>query len=528
MSRRSRRQFKNNQKFLKSHIPTVQSQVVQGPQRPGAPPAEATVITAADLGQKYLGQGLVGYSAYLQVITNATANDLILKHGYNIFREMQADSEVNASITAFVQAPNSQPSEVNPQIMPGEEGYEKAKQICDFVSWNFRRLNIDAWKRDALRTAIVFGNSVSEIDWDIAQYGPYQDKFIIRRLRRQEPENYGFIMDRWGEVYGVAPINEAAGTFFPLGNLIPLEDHHAKLLQGAVPRYKLSIWTWDQKGTDPRGTSMLIPAYVPWWGKQRAIEEWSCWLGRYAQPSIWATPGPNAVPLCITNPNGSQTITQPTELLLQALLQFRSGSALALPFGSVVNLLTAEGTIDPFLKSIETFNTEITRAILGQHLATSEGSVAGKAGAQLHAYILRQLISYGRQIMSARIQEDLIKPLVQANYGIVDDKYYPVVNLGDDDGFPPTITEVAVLFQAGYFSEDQLAYVDRKLGFPVRQTLNRVGAGNLPNSEPSAADKPSTEDPSGRSDNSTNTDKVVGEEDSKEEDEQPPSSKSSR
>lgn len=516
MSRRSRRQAKNNQRYLKSQLPTVQSNVVQGPQRPFAPPAEATVITAADLSQKYLGAGLVGYAAYLEVITNATANDLILKHGYDIFRQMQADSEVNASITAFVQAPNSQPSEVNPQLFKGEEGYELAKEISDFVAWNFRRINVDEWKRDALRTAIVFGNSVSEIDWDTAQYGPYQDKFIIKRLRRQEPENYGFIMDRWGEVYGVAPINNAAGTFFPLGNLIPLEDRHATILAGAVPRYKLSIWTWDKKGTDPRGTSMLIPAYVPWWGKQRAIEEWSCWLGRYAQPSIWATPGPNAVPLCVTNANGSQTITQPTELLLQALLQFRSGSALALPFGSVVNLLKAEGSIEPFLKSIETFNTEITRAILGQHLATSEGSVAGKAGAQLHAYILRQLISYGRQIMSARIQEDLIKPLVQANYGIVDDKYYPVVNLGDDDGFPPTITEVAVLFQAGYFSEDQLAYVDRKLGFPVRQTLNRVGAGNLPQTDAPDTTKPSEKDSSGGADDSADTDKVVGKEDSKE------------
>lgn len=516
MSRRSRRQQKNNQRFLKSQLPTVQRNVVQGPQRPGAPPAEATVITNADLGQKYLGQGLVGYSAYLEVITNATANDLVLKHGYDIFRQMQADSEVNASITAFVQAPNSQPSEVNPQMFEGEEGYETAREICDFVAWNFRRLSIDEWKRDALRTAIVFGNSVSEIDWDNAHYGPYQDRFIIKRIRRQEPENYGFIMDRWGEVYGVAPINEAAGTMFPLGNLIPLEDKHAKLLQGAVPRYKLSIWTWDKKGTDPRGTSMLIPAYVPWWGKQRAIEEWSCWLGRYAQPSIWATPGPNAVPLCTTNPNGSQTIQQPTELLLQALLQFRSGSALALPYGSEVNLLTAEGSIDPFLKSIETFNTEITRAILGQHLATSEGSVAGKAGAQLHAYILRQLISYGRQIMATRIQEDIIKPLVQANYGIVEDKYYPVINLGDDDGFPPTITEVAVLFQAGYFSEDQLAYVDRKLGFPVRKTMDRVGAGNLPQADGSSTtDKPSTKDSSGGTDDSPADDQSVGEEDSK-------------
>lgn len=526
MSRRSRRQLKNNQKFLKSHLPTVQSQVVQGPQRPGAPPAEATVITTADLAQKYLGQGLVGFSAYLEVITNATANDLILKHGYDIFRQMQADSEVNASITAFVQAPNSQPTEVNTQLLKGEEGYEFAKEVRDFVAWNFKRIAIDDWKRDALRTAIVFGNSVSEIDWDIAQYGPYQDKFIIRRIRRQEPENYGFIMDRWGEVYGVAPINEAAGTFFPLGNLIPLEDKHAKLLAGAVPRYKLSIWTWDKKGTDPRGTSMLIPAYVPWWGKQRAIEEWSCWLGRYAQPSIWATPGPNAVPLCVTHANGSQTITQPTELLLQALLQFRSGSALALPFGSKVELLTAEGSVEPFLKSIDTFNTEITRAILGQHLATSEGGVAGKAGAELHAYILRQLISYGRQIMTARIQEDIIKPLVQANYGIVDDKYYPVVNLGDDDGFPPTITEVAVLFQAGYFSEDQLPYVDRRLGFPVRQTMDRVGAGNLPQSEPSASNNPSEKDPSRGTDDSTSANKGVGQEDSKEKKQQPPTPKS--
>ena len=458
-------------------LETQQRKLSQGPQVPNHPAQSGVVQLDANLTEKYLGQGLLGLGPYLTVLDNRSANEIVCEHGYAILRKMLADSEVDASVDALIQAATSQPATFSSQIEEGEPGWLKAKGIADFVTYAFNQIPIDDWKKEQLRNTLAFGNGVSELDWDVVGEGQYEGKFIYKGLRPQRPEDYGFITDRWGTIFGVAPLGLASGTFFPLGNLVPLSTDKETILKGAVPRYKLAIWTWEQRGMDPRGTSILIPAYVPWWSKQRAIEEWSCWLGRYAQPSIWATPGPNAIPTCDPRTN---VVTQPTEALLNALLNFRSGSALALPFGSTVQLLSASGSVEPFLKSIEMFNQEITRAILGQHLATAEGTTSSKPGAELHALVLRMLINSIRQYMLRQMTVELVRPLVQANYGLVEDKFIPSLSLGDDDGFPPSVTEVAVLFQAGYFTEDQLRVLDKRLGFPIRKTNNRVGASNLP------------------------------------------------
>lgn len=443
---------------------------VQGPQLPGKEPEEARIGLEADLSQKYLGRGLIGFGPSLEVLTTKSADTLLTQHGYDLYRRMLMDSEVDASVDVLIQSCSSQQVTATPA-----NASKIAKELADFVNWVFKQCKIDIWRKDQIRKALVFGNAVSEIDWEYADSGPWVNHAFIKELRSQRPEDYGFITDRWGEVYGVAPIGQAMGMQFPLGNMIPLSSEDIlRRLPGAVPRFKLAIWTWEQTGTDPRGTSILIPAYIPWWSKQRAIEEWSCWLGRYSQPSLWATPGPDAIPICITNPDGSQTITQPTEALLQALLHFKSASVLALPFGSKVELLSVTGGAGPFIESISTFNREITRGILGQHLATSEGDNQSRAAADVHAIILRQFINSIRRYIADMIMEDIVKPVIQANYGDVGE-LMPFVGLGDGDGWLPTVTEVAVLMQAGYFSQDQLAKIDAILGFPVRETMAPAG-----------------------------------------------------
>lgn len=471
----------------------------------GGDPHTAEISTEASLADKYLGQGLIGYGPYLEVLSNRNASELLAKHGYDLYRRMLMDSEVDASTDAIVQASTSQSLGVTNPLTIDQDGYDLVQEVVHFVTLALQYLPIDDWRKAQIRQALTFGNAVSEIDWEYAQEGPIAGKIYINQLRLQRPEDYGFVVDRWGEVYGVAPLNQAG--VFPLGNLIPLSDEHSNFIKGLVPRYKLSVWTWDKASTDPRGTSILIPAYIGWWSKQRAIEEWSCWLGRYAQPSLWATPGPNAVPICVTHPGGAQTITQPTEALLQALVKFKSASVLALPYGSELNLIQATGSVEPFLRSIELFDKQITRAILGQHLATGEGDTQSNSASQLHALILRQLIATVRGFMARMITEEILNPLVQANYPDLPQELYPVLNLGDSDGFPPTVTEIAVLFQSGYFTEDQLPAIDKLLGLPIRTTNARVGAGNLP--PPAGEPTEAAVTKSTRTEKQTSTDKTA-------------------
>lgn len=507
MSRSKRRQNNLRVQGRVKASPTRVEQIkeVQGPQLYNRDPIVAPVELEADLREKYLGTALTTFGASLRVLTN-NSNAFVQKYGYGIFSQMLLDPEIDASFDALVVASTAQPVTVSsPVTDPSDPFYEQAAAIAEFVQDNILELPIDTWRREQLRTALTYGQAVSEIDWKIEN-----DALVINRLRVQNPETYGFVVDQWGEVYGVAPLNQAT-SFYMQGNYINLQPDQLHELRGIVPRFKISLWTWEMQGTDPRGKSMLLPVYIPWWSKQRAIEEWSCWLGRYAQPSIWGTPGPNAVATCdpVTG-----AVTQPTELLLAALQKFRSGSALALPHGSNVAILQADGDATPFIESMEFFNKEITRSLLGQHLATSsEGGSQSKSAADSHANVLRQLIGSIRQFQERMIYQEIVKPLVQVNFGFLPRKYMPVVSVGDSDGFPPSVTEIAVLFQAGYFTEDQLPVLDKLLGMPVRKTTDRVGAGNLPqpeqNQEPqsSSADTQPPEEDNEDSEENNDTDK---------------------
>lgn len=445
---------------------TYQVKQVQGPQTTAPEPQTANVALQADLLEKYLGRGLVGLGPSLEVLTNSAADPLLRQHGYQLYRQMLADSEVDASLDLIVQASSADPVTAISPLDPTDPDFKLSQELADFVNYVFECIGIDTWRREQTRTMLAFGNATSEIDFDWIETGRYANHLTIKELRLQLPEDFGYIIDRWGEIYGVAPLGAAAAYQFTMGNLVALStDQAVTFLKGAVPRYKLAIWTWEKKGTDPRGTSALIPAYIPWWAKQRAIEEWACWLGRYSQPSIWATPGPDAVPICLAN----GTVVQPTENLLNALMQFKSASVLALPYGSEVNLLQVSGGADPFINSIRLFNTEITRAILGQHLATNEGASQSRAAADVHALILRMMINSLRRFVGTMIVKQIIKPVIEGNYGDVG-RLMPTVDLGDGDGWPATITEIAVLMQSGYFSQDQLRKLDKKYGLPVRET----------------------------------------------------------
>jgi hypothetical protein len=453
----------------KSELNTTTVKQVQGPQKLIGPPNIGLVEIDATLNQKYLGTSFIGLDSSLQVLDNNSPNSLKSKYGYQLFRQMQEDSEVDASLDTLVQGSSSQPIEIVSELDPDDAGYKRSKYYADFISWMLEQFDFNSWEKQQLKSMFAYGNSVSEKDYDIKPVGR-AERLVITDLRLQLPENYGFIADGYGEVYGVAPLNQP--FIMPMGNLIPLSPTNlATNLRGAVPLHKLCIWSWDKVGNDPRGQSILIPAYIPWWSKQRAIEEWSCWLGRYSQPSLWGTPGPDAVAQCAP---GTNQLIPPTELLLNELRKFKAGSAFALPFGSQLNLLQVAGGAEPFLASIDHFDIAINRAITGQHLATGEGQSQSRSAADVHAIVLKQYINSIRHFIARQINRDIIRPIIKANFGNVGE-LMPVVNLGDGDIYPPSLTEVAVLLQSGYFTEDQLIALDKKYGFPVRRTNNPAG-----------------------------------------------------
>lgn len=464
-------------RFDSNSVNTSQIRSVQGPPQYTRPPKRSYVEVTSELKDDYLGSSLISLDATLRVLNNDAADDLLTKHGYSLYRKMLKDDEIDANMTTLLNGACAQPISFASALNPTDDGYEKSMRYADIFNYISEFFDIDSWVREQLRYMLTFGNAASEASWDFINVGRFGELFAITQFRLQQPEMYGIIVDRWGQIYGVAPLLQAAGLTFPLGNLIPLEADKIKQLHGAVPLYKLALWIWERAGVDPRGTSMLQPAYMPWWLKQKALEEWVAYIGRYGQPSIVAMPGPDATNQCDASGN---TIT-PTQVLLDTIRGFKSASALALPFGSEFHIVQANGDAKPFLESVDSFNRAISRAILGEHLATGEGQNQSRAAAEVHGLVLRQTINTLRFFKAKMIRRDFIRPIMEMNFGRVDERLIPVVNLGDGDGNPPSAKDIGVLLQSGYFTDDQLPSLDRQLGFPVRKGDQPAGPQAISN-----------------------------------------------
>jgi hypothetical protein len=258
---------KRNQQ-QKNDANTYQVLEVQGPQRmpidgKHVEPSTGIVTVQSDLTEQYLGASLMGLSAALRVLTTQGSDQLTQQHGYNLWRQMERDPEVNAGLNTIVEGACAQPTHIVSPLRVDDPDYKRSVKLADFLNWVISRFDIDEWKKQQLRTCITMGNAVSEKDWDFVQDGRYKNMLVIDNMRLQEPENYGFIVDQWGKIYGVAPLNQPGS--YMMSNMINLNVEGITPLKGAVPTYKLAIWSWKKKGTDPRGTSILVPAHTSWW-----------------------------------------------------------------------------------------------------------------------------------------------------------------------------------------------------------------------------------------------------------------------
>src|SRR5206468_532813 len=112
---------------------------------------------------------------------------------------------------------------------------------------------------------------------------------------------------------------------------------------------KIVVNTFRPKNNDPRGTSLLRPAYDPWWRKRQALVEYVKYLAQFAGPSIWATTpdGAQSQPpldflgntVAYTGPSSLDPLGNPVPVpnaplspeqdLLAKLQQFRNGTVAA-------------------------------------------------------------------------------------------------------------------------------------------------------------------------------------------------------
>jgi hypothetical protein len=428
-------------------------------------------------------------------------DDLSEDFGLDIYDQMMLDAQVAACVNVLKASILEDGVTLGPAKTDEQASeYEQAVEIRDDAERMFTLLDTPLddvlW---SLLDACWLGNKVAELVSALEKEPDGRSTLRIRAIKPKPRESVAFVCDAYLNVVGI--LGAEPGQVLPTGSGQLLEKNDPRIL----PRDKFAILSWHPADGDPRGTSVLRPAYTAWWRKQQIIPEYLRYLAQFASPSVWGTPpeGASVAPAAdgLGNPvdsSGQPVDTDdpaalaaleipltPEQQLLAALLLWRNGTALAVPNGTEIHPVEMQGEGEAYLRAFALSNAEITHAVLGQELATEEGSHQARAAASVHQDILDTIVRQGKQAVERMLTNDVLRPWVERNYGRDTLELTPIVTLGTTERQDQAqiMTAVAALMRAAYLHPSQLRAVDELLGLPVRDLTQNP----LPQAAPAAA-----------------------------------------
>lgn len=456
---------------------------------------EQPLNSTFDPRREYMSGGtLFGqYSNTSSSTLSTTADEVMNELGIEIYDKMSQDPEVAKCINVLKISVLGNGLKLLPSVSDVHPEYNTALQVSNFCEEALKKL--DKPVRDTLEQmldAMIYGHKIAEITYDLDEIKGYDGLFLIpKKIKPKKVGSVRFIVDKSLNIIGFAGTDSIAYTVEPVTNnkaLIYDKDNKIVIkINGKeftfVDRDKFLVLTVRQKDDDPRGRSLLRPAFNAWNFKQQIYPEYLRYLLVCAIPLIvgFTPDSEQGIPRILKDANGNPVKdsngriieVDPIVAMRDALLQARDSSVLALRGGSKVQEVGVQGTASagsPFYKAMEIFDEQISKAILLQTLATSEGRYQSRAASQTHQSMLDQLIWYLKGIVLDMIERDLIAKIIKYNLGEEYLKYKPILSLGDTErrDFSIDAQAVASLFGAGYLSDDQKRYTDEMLGLPVR------------------------------------------------------------
>lgn len=171
-----------------------------------------------------------------------------------------------------------------------------------------------------------------------------------------------------------------------------------------LPQRKFIVHRFGVKGNNPYGLGMGTRLFWPVLFKRNGVGYWMHFLERFAAP----IPVGKYV-------EGTGAAHQ--QALMQTLQMMNYSSAITVPIGTELDSFEAKrsGTVD-YSVWAKFWNTEMSKAVLGETLTTEMGDHGARAASETHADILDALVDSDSDLLSATLNDTLIRWLCQFNY----------------------------------------------------------------------------------------------------------------
>jgi len=420
-----------------------------------------------------------------------SADDLLTKRGYRVYREMRADDQIKAALhfkkLLIISRPwDIQPSDemqkliseqkkfereqkkaekeakqkeqVNnqlpiqladpptdkpekPDITPENQAkLEQALEIVEFVEKilkeiPFRRI---LWE---MLTAFDYGCSYGEIIWEVRKIGE-ELRVVPKDVAFRDPEFMHIHCDEHGNITEF----RQTPTHFPAKEIFIQPD-------------KMLHYAYQSEFRNHLGISDLRAAYRAWWSKKYVTQFFNIFLERFGAPLMM-----------MKYPPGSSNDLKTA--LRQILEGLSSKTDILVPEGVKVELIeaTRAGTakFDDALKlyDISIANAILMPALLGMGTDIKRGS---DSQSRMHVRTLTKMVDFICEELARIFQEKIIWPMIQMNFD-TDEK--PRLVFSDQFEFENFEVTDAIkeLHAAGILELDGLDtnYIRSMLNMPVR------------------------------------------------------------
>lgn len=392
-------------------------------------------------------------------------DDVTLDFGDDLYNRMMNDAQIASLINIFKTGIAADGLTFTAAVPEEDEDHEAAQELADWCTWMIDQLthSIDEVLWD-LMDAMPYGNRVAELVYEHGTGPDGSTQVLLKKIAPKPRRMTAFVVDGFNNLVGL--LGQIPGqTFYVQTSMIV--DPAA--LPNFLDRERFAVLTFRSRDGDPRGQSLLRPAYDSWYVKQQIKVEYLKYLAQFASPLLIGFTADTVDQSEEVDEEGNPE-PSPEVVMAGTLATARNSTALAFVAGAKVDVVKSEGNGEAHLLGIDLQNREMAKATTSQTLATEEGKHQTRASSGTHQDVLDVIIRPGKRLVERMIARDIITPLIVMNFGKKALRLLPTPVLGrtEQHDFAAMATAIAALMTSGYLHASQLPLIDVMQGLPVR------------------------------------------------------------